>query len=136
MTRLEVFRRRLVPTVLLLLLAFAVIRLLWFPGADYSLAGIGSLVLIMMGVNLVIGHRLTTIVFRPGKRGLLADILVIAALELAALGLGMHAVDQRQPVYVVFVGDRFQVVAHSEVRHGGFARLGLRNKPGPASRLV
>lgn len=136
MTRIEVFRGRLAPTVLVLLLACAIIRLLWFPGAYYSLAGIGNLVLIMIGVNLVIGPGLTTFVYRPGKPGLLADVLVIAAMELAGLALGMHAIYQRQPLYTVFAVDRFEVVARSEFRPDDLTRPELRGKPGHAPRLA
>ena len=135
-TRIEVFRCRLVPTALVLLLAFAVIRFIWFPAVHFSLAGIGNLVLVMAGVNLVIGPGLTTIVYRPGKRGLLADVLVIVVLELGALGLGMHAIFQRQPVYTVFAVDRFEVVARSEVRPGDVPHPELQTKPGHAPRLV
>lgn len=122
--------------MLVLLPACALIRLIWFPGAYFSLAGIGDLVLIMAGVNLVIGPGLTTIVYRPGKRGLVADIVVIAVLELAALGFAMHAIFQRQPVYTVFAVDRFEVVARSEVGPDEVDQPELRGKPGHAPRLV
>lgn len=136
MTRIDVFLRRLLPTALALLLALAVIRLLWFPGAYFVLAGVGNLVAVMALVSLVIGAGLTTLIYRPGKRGLVLDIAVLAGLELAAFGIAMFAIYQRQPMYVVFAVDRFEVVARSEIEPETVPEPGLRDKPGHAPRLV
>ena len=136
MRRIDVFLRRLVPTALALLLALAVIRMLWFPGAYFALAGVSSLLPLMVLVSVVIGAGLTTLVYRPGKRGLALDIAVLAGLELAAFGIALYAIYQRQPVYVVFAVDRFEVVARSEIEPNTVPETGLRDKPGHAPRLV
>ena len=46
------------------------------------------LILLMIGVDVVIGPLLTLIVFDPKKKHLKFDLVVIAALQLAALAYG------------------------------------------------
>lgn len=74
MTRLRVFQLRLVATASLLLVVFAVIRLLWYPGAYFTLAGADKLVLVLIMVNLVISPGLSALVYKPGKKGLKIDL--------------------------------------------------------------
>jgi hypothetical protein len=136
LSKYQAFRRRLVPTLITLLIAAAVIRLLWFPGPYFSLSGIGPLVLIMIAVNLIIGPGLTALVYREGKPGLKLDLMAIAVVELVALGWACHAIYLRQPVYAVFAVDRFEVVAAAEIDRTQIADPKLRSRPGHEPRLV
>jgi hypothetical protein len=89
------------------------------------------LVLLLVGVDLVIGPLLTLIVFRPGKRGLQFDLVTIGLLQSAALVYGMSVVLESRPVFLVGVLDRFELVAANEITD---ADLAQGNRPEFRSR--
>ena len=95
----------------------ALVFLLWYPGPYRKLSGGGSLFLLVTTVDVIIGPLLTFAVFNPGKgcRYLRRDLAVIACLQFAALGYGLHAVYQVRPVALVFEKDRCRVVSAANV---------------------
>src|SRR4249919_365709 len=95
-------------------IAGAVIALmlsLWYPGPLFEAAGGNDLLVILIGVDVVVGPLITLVIFRSGKPGLKFDLSVIAALQIAALLYGMHAVFLARPAFIVFVRDQFQVAS-------------------------
>ncbi|MDH5321074.1 MAG: hypothetical protein OEW81_01445, partial [Gammaproteobacteria bacterium] len=82
MSRAQLFQIRLVATATVLLIVYPLLRFLWFPGGYFDLSGIGRLLLVLAGVNLIVGPVLSTLVYRPGKRGLMFDLAVLAVLEI------------------------------------------------------
>lgn len=88
---------------------------LWYPGPLFEAAGGNELILILIGVDVVIGPLITLVVFRSGKPGLKFDLAVIAALQLAALAYGMYAVYLGRPAFLVFVRDQFQMVSAAQL---------------------
>ncbi len=136
MTRFRVFRLRLAATALLLLLAFAVVRLLWYPGPHFAISGAGRLLAIAAAVALVVGPGLTALVFKPGKKGLVLDIYLLAAVEIAAVSLALVLLHGRQPEYVVLAVDRFEAVPLGDIDTSQIAYDELRRRPGHQPRLV
>jgi hypothetical protein len=88
----------------------AALLLVWYPQPYFRLAGGAGLMLILIGVDVVMGPLMTLVVFDPAKKSLRLDLAVIAALQLAALAYGIVVIAQARPAYVVFAGDRFTVV--------------------------
>lgn len=84
---------------------------LWYPWPLWKLLDAPGMLMIAIGVDLIIGPLLTAVVYKPGKRTLKMDLTVIALLQLAALGFGVHTMAQARPVYVVASFDRFEVVS-------------------------
>ena len=64
---------------------------------------------------MLLGPLLTLVVFKPGKKSLKFDLVVIAALQLAALLYGAHTVFIGRPAFVVFVKDRFEIARPTEL---------------------
>lgn len=93
----------------------AALLLVWYPQPYFRLAGGAGLMLILIGVDVVIGPLLTLIVFDPAKKSLKLDLSVIAALQVAALVYGISVIAQARPVFVVFSGDRFTVVSANAI---------------------
>lgn len=90
---------------------------LWYPPPHHHLSGGLNLFLLVIGVDLVLGPLLTLVIFNISKprRELVRDVLIIAAVQLAALLYGMNTVFQARPVYIVFEYNRFQVVYASDL---------------------
>ena len=70
MTRFRVFQLRLLASAALLLLLFSVVRLFWYPGADFAVSGVYKQLLVLAAVVFVVGPVLSAFVFKPGKKGL------------------------------------------------------------------
>ena len=92
----------------------ALLLLVWYPPPYFHAAGADQLVLLLVGVDLVLGPLLTLILFRSGKKGLKFDLAMIAVLQTTALVYGLSVVLQSRPVFLV------SAVA------GGFAQNGRR----------
>lgn len=121
--RIDLGRRTRAAAVHLLLscmvaaICAALVFLLWYPGPYRSLSGGRDLFFLVTAVDVIIGPLLTFAVFNPikGWRHLRRDLAVIACLQVAALGYGVHTVYQVRPVALVFEKDRFRVVSAADV---------------------
>lgn len=94
-------------------LAFAIVT--WYPPPLFSAAGGKTILMIMAGIDVVLGPLLTLLVFRPGKRSLRFDLICIAVLQVCALTYGVYTVFMARPVFLVFAVDRFEVVTAAEI---------------------
>lgn len=90
----------------------------WFPNQYALMSGGRNLFVLLTSVDVVMGPLLTFVVFNRSKprRELLRDLGIIALLQLAALGYGLHTVYGARPVALVFETDRFRVITASDVR--------------------
>jgi hypothetical protein len=99
----------------------ALMLLVWYPRPYFTAMGGDTLILLMIGVDVVIGPLITLIIFDPKKKALKFDLSVIAALQLAALAYGVSVMFAARPVYNVFVADRFETVAANQVDEASLA---------------
>jgi hypothetical protein len=88
----------------------AAMLLLWYPRPYFQAAGGQTLLLLLIGVDVVVGPLLTLIVFDPRKKHLVFDLALIAMLQFGALTYGVVVMFNARPVYVAFAGDRFELV--------------------------
>lgn len=112
------------------LFAMALIFLFWYPGVLAEMQGVNQLVLILIGVDVVLGPLITLIVFNPAKKHLWFDLMVIAAVQTAALLYGMHAIFGGRPAYVVYNVDRYSVIPVQDVDRASLARAVARGQTG------
>src|SRR6516165_9814928 len=101
----------------------ALMLLLWYPRPYFMAMGGDTLILILIGVDVVIGPLITLVVFDPKKKNLKFDLAVIATLQLCALVYGSHVMFVARPVYNVFVVDRFETIAANQVDDASQARI-------------
>jgi len=94
----------------------------WYPRPYFKAMGGELLILLLIGVDVIIGPLITLIIFKPAKKGLKFDLCVIAALQLAALAYGCYVMFVARPVYNVFVVDRFETVAANQVDEASLAK--------------
>jgi len=94
----------------------------WYPRHYFKAMGGDVLILLLIGVDVVIGPLITLIIFNPKKKELKLDLSVIAALQLAALAYGCYVMFVARPVYNVFVVDRFETVAANQIDEASLAQ--------------
>lgn len=88
-------------------------RSVWFPGFLFTLDGGFEGLRLVLAVDFVLGPLLALVFFHPEKerRKLVFDIVVIAIVQLAAMGWGAYQVWSQRPVAVVYGNQRFISVA-------------------------
>jgi len=91
------------------------IYFVWYPHPYFQVAGGSNLMLLIMGVDIVIGPLLTLVVYRAGKKGLRFDLACIAAAQTVAFLYGLSVIAQARPVFIVAAFDRFVPVSASEL---------------------
>jgi hypothetical protein len=96
---------------------------LWYPRPYFAAMGGDMLILLLIGVDVVLGPLITLIVFDPKKKHLRFDLAVIAALQVAALGYGCNVMFEARPVYNVFVIDRFETISANQVDEASLAKV-------------
>lgn len=112
----------LLPLLLLIVLA-------WFPPPLFRVQGVAGVVRLLVLAHLLVFPFLTFLVFRPGKKGLRFDLAVIAAVQLAALAYGAHAIHGERPRYVVFAVDRYATLAEKDVDFAAAGMAGFGDRP-------
>jgi hypothetical protein len=136
MTRARLFSLRIGATLGALVLLFATVRLLWFPGGYFQIFGIPKLLLVAAVAAIVAGPVLSTVVYKPGKKGLKSDLVVLAVIEFVIWGWAAYEFSERRPVFAVFAVDRFEAVAATEIDLAQIRYPGLSHWPATAPRLV
>jgi hypothetical protein len=93
-------------------LAAALVFWLWYPYPYREISGGRELFLIVVSVDVILGPFITLAVFNRTKPWtvLRRDLVVVAVLQLLALGYGLWTVAAARPVHLVFEVDRLSVV--------------------------
>ncbi len=97
------------------LMVLALLFLVWYPQPYFGAAGGQALIIILLGVDIVLGPMLTLVLFESGKKNLLLDLCLIAAIQVSALIYGLYVIAQARPVFIVAAIDRFEVVSANEI---------------------
>ncbi len=117
-------------------IVFILIFFFWYPKPFFEANGAWTVLRVLVGVDLVMGPLLTLILFKKGKKGLVFDMCMIAAIQLAALVYGIHVIYGERPYYLVFAVDRFEVVGRVEIDESKIKYPELRDKPNEGPILV
>ena len=104
------------------LVAATLIFGVWYPRPYSHAAGADTLVLLLLGVDVVVGPLLTLIVYRAGKRGLRFDLAIIAIAQTCAFLYGMSVVVRARPAFIVANVDRFTLVAANDIDPADYAK--------------
>jgi hypothetical protein len=109
-------------SVAIVLAVLTLMLTVWYPWPLFEAMGGGGLLLILCGVDVVLGPLLTLIVFKQGKRTLKFDLAVIALLQLSALLYGSHIVYLARPAFLVFAKDQFEVAIAADLDEAKLAK--------------
>lgn len=113
--RYQAFLVHLITSAIIAILVLALVFWVWYPGHLSVATGVIDIFFLVLAVDVSLGPLLTLVVFNPGKKELRRDLLIICALQVAALAYGIYTVGVVRPVYVVFAVDRFELVYANEL---------------------
>lgn len=90
----------------------------WYPWPFYEVVRGRELFWLVMGVDVVCGPLLTLVLWNPAKprKELVLDLGLVALIQVAALGYGLHTVAEARPVHLAFEVDRLRLVTASEIK--------------------
>jgi hypothetical protein len=103
-------------------LVFLPLYFFWYPDVLFESAGGRDLFFLIVSVDVTIGPVVTLIIYVPGKRGLLFDLVVIAILQSSALSYGVWVLFESRPVYIAYVLDRYELVRANGFPDGELAK--------------
>ncbi len=129
MTKSRAFLIHLSLSATIVAVVCGLIFFVWYPTPYFSIVGAGSVLKVLIGVDLIVGPVLTLILYKPNKPGLLLDLSIIAIIQLTALLYGTTVIYQERPYFVVFAVDRFEVLAYTEIDPEAIPSDALRDKP-------
>ena len=97
--------------------AFFVFGLL-YPSPYDALLGVGSIFLLLLGVDAVCGPLLTLLLANPAKslRERWVDFSLVGLVQVAALLYGLHSLWVARPVVLAFEVDRLVIVSANQVQ--------------------
>ena len=101
----------------------------WYAGPLAAVAGVGTILVLLLAVDVSLGPIMTFMVFDRRKKSLPMDLALIGMVQLLALGYGLHTVEAGRPHYLVFVKDRFEAVSRARLLTRSCARTCWWNRP-------
>jgi hypothetical protein len=126
MTRWKASGIHLTLSALIGLAAFCLLYFVYYPQPFFKAAGADQLVIILLGVDVVLGPLLTLAVFKSGKKSLKFDLSVIAALQMGALAYGLYVMWVARPVFIVAAVDRVEIVYANDLEAKDYASATLK----------
>ncbi|MGQ0799039.1 MAG: hypothetical protein ACT4NL_02865 [Pseudomarimonas sp.] len=104
----------------------------WYAKGMFQFSNADRLLLVLAGIDVVVGPLLTLIIFRSGKPRLKFDLAFIGLAQAAFLLYGLHVIWQSRPVFLVALPERYALVFANEVRDSDLKSEGVAL---PRSRL-
>ena len=115
MSRVKAALSHLSISVFVFAIFLLLVFFIWYSYPFNITEGVGDIVYLMAGVDIVLGPLLTLVVFKGGKKGLKLDLALIGLVQIGALIYGGYVIYSERPAWVVFAKDRFEVVGLSEI---------------------
>jgi hypothetical protein len=128
--RFKAFGLHILCSACLLALGLGGLYFGWYRWPGWYLAGALKIVLMMAGIDVVLGPLLTLVVANPGKtrRVLARDIGVIVLVQLLAFGYGFTTLWNGRPLYYTYSERFLQMVQASDLEPDQVA-LGRKLNP-------
>ena len=117
MTRKKAFSIHLATSAIIATCISVPLLLLWYTPDFFAAANAQILLLLLLGVDVVLGPLITLIIFnsKKSRKELIFDFSIIASLQVAALLYGMSISFQARPVFVAFTQDSFTVAIANQI---------------------
>jgi hypothetical protein len=127
--RIKAFGVHLLCSAIALTLVLGALHLGWYHWPGWHLTEAIHVVVVMIGVDVVIGPLITLIIAnaRKPRRELARDITLIVVAQLVALGYGTATLWSGRPLYYAFSVNCLQVVQASDIDPAA-ARIARRQK--------
>jgi hypothetical protein len=129
--RLKAFGWHLAASGIALTLLLGTLYVGWYRWPGWYLADASQVVLVLAGVDLVVGPLLTLVIANSKKprRELVRDIAIIAAVQLVALGYGTVSLWNGRPLFYAFSENVLQLVQAYDIEPQELELARAQNAP-------
>lgn len=114
--RIKYFLSHLFISLLIAGISLFLIFQIWYPNPLHTALGVGQVVWLMLGIDVVLGPLLTLVIAKQGKKSLKMDLVVIGLVQLLALAYGLYSIDKGRPAAIAFDVNRFELVQKNMVQ--------------------
>lgn len=115
MTRWKASFVHLLLSILVVGSVAAYIICFWYPLPLMHMAKADKLLMMVGGIDLIVGPLLTLLVYKHGKKTLRMDLTVIAVIQAVFLSMGLYTMYQSRPVFLVASSKMFNLVFAHEI---------------------
>ncbi len=115
MTRWQASFIHLLISLVIVCTVAAYIIYFWYPLPLMNMAKADKLLMMMAGIDLIVGPLLTLIVYKHGKASLKMDLTVIAVIQAAFLSIGLYTMFESRPVFLVASSKMFDLVFATDI---------------------
>jgi len=129
LTKKQAFTLHLLLSLLIFSSLIYVMALYWFPGELFFLDGGWQGLKLVAMVDLVLGPLLTLALYKPKKKGLVFDMSMIAAFQIAALAYGFHTTHKLRTVGIVYADGTFMTLSNNARNEADAKLLALDEQP-------
>jgi len=112
LSRWQAFGIHLTLSVLVFATLVALMVFFWFPGELFLIDGGWQGLKLVAIVDLVLGPLLTLMLWKPGKKDLVMDMSLVAAIQVGALVFGFITTYDQRTVAMVYADKAFSSVSH------------------------
>lgn len=126
--RLKASFLRLLISMILVAMVSAITHRYWYADDLMWAGGIQGVKLIAL-VDVVLGPVLTFILFNPGKKGLLSDMIIIGCLQCLCFAFGTWALYDQRPAAFVLSDDGVHLLSNHTVQKHTLKLPGSQAKP-------
>jgi hypothetical protein len=102
-------------SILVALIVIVAMLFLWYPTPYFQAMGGGELLMLVVGVDVILGSLITLIIFNTEKKSLKFDLICVVIVQVMALAYGVSIMFQARPVYTVFDKRRFDVIVAADI---------------------
>lgn len=97
----------------------------WYPGAFAQMVGGADILKLIIVAEFFLGPVMSFVIYNAAKtrRHLMIDYCVVGILQFTALVYGVVTVESGRPIYMVFVKDRLEVIAKTELTESELAKI-------------
>lgn len=104
---------------LVLSLIISFIYFIWYPGPILQAVQASKILMLMILIDVILGPLLTFIVYKKNKKTLKMDLAVIGFIQVIALAFGVSSLALAKPVWIVFNGNKFELIQKNEIIYTG-----------------
>lgn len=108
--RYQAFAIHMAISLVIFFILLVCITQFWYPGILFDTGNGWKAIVIIVGIDLILGPLLTLIVFNPLKSSLKFDLTIIALVQSAALIYGTWTIHQTRPIALAFINTSFMTI--------------------------
>ena len=117
--RYQAFATHMAISLVIFFILLTCITQLWYPGILFDTGNGWKAIMMIVGIDLILGPLLTLIVFNPKKSSLKFDLSIIALVQIAALIYGTWTIQQTRPIALAFINTSFMTIyANNDIAPG------------------